>query len=159
MLPLCLKCSLIAPVSLRPASYIPSHFWLVSSHTSEPAPLTVSPVTVSFELLVSFISAMNIGNINVIEPCFLWERGASVGVGIFNLQGLWHAQEHFWNTEGKASFVCKKPSNIDTSWLKQSVFCVAVVPPYFPNHVDCALQEIKGRHLFLAVGFSVTRFL
>ena len=35
------------------------------------------------------------------EQCFVWERGASVGADLFNLQDLLHAQEPIYNTEGK----------------------------------------------------------
>ena len=40
--PLCLKCSGLAPVSLRPSSLILTLLWLVSSQTPEPAMLTTS---------------------------------------------------------------------------------------------------------------------
>lgn len=42
---LCPKHSVLAVVSLRPSSLIPSRLWLVSSHTPDPALLTVSPVS------------------------------------------------------------------------------------------------------------------
>ena len=102
---LCLRHSVLAPISLTPPSWIPCLVWLVSSHTPDQAPikkqqssfakLIFTCQTSCWKWIIQLCDTMmqcdvtkslkkKVGLLTscLQEHCFLWERWAPVGVSL-----------------------------------------------------------------------------
>lgn len=133
--PLCMKYSVLAHVSLR---LLPSVLWLVSAHMPEPEQLTAFQIgSIVYRLPDSFTSTVNIfvnyakvrygnavwrhkvtGQDHVTttdepfqEQCFLWQRGALIDVDfdLFNYKKF-YVHKNWYNTRKERKKQTKKKS-------------------------------------------------
>ena len=142
--PLCMKYSVLAHVSLR---LLPSVLWLVSAHMPEPEQLTAFQIgSIVYRLPDSFTSTVNIfvnyakvrygnavwrhkvtGQDHVTttdepfqEQCFLWQRGALIDVDfdLFNYKKF-NVHKNWYNTRKEKKKQTKKKALSKRSPLRQ----------------------------------------